>query len=152
MCIGRYADVNALNAILNDLDQIPMPWIQLAHSELVQIADFVHRYGFMLKHLLSLLIFSETSKLAKKASNAADLKASEQTCLLMEQFNDQILLSSNQVDQMEVDQQTKEEKLRQEMTDKLLTLKQDQWPLVKLSKVLCRWLQKLEKELNGLDE
>lgn len=43
MCVGRYADVHALNTILNELDQMPMPWMQLVHSELVRVADFVHR-------------------------------------------------------------------------------------------------------------
>lgn len=42
MCISRYADVNALNTILNELDQIKMPWTQLVHSELVRVAEVVH--------------------------------------------------------------------------------------------------------------
>lgn len=43
MCVVRYADVRALNSLLNELDQMPMPWIQLVHSELVSLADYVHR-------------------------------------------------------------------------------------------------------------
>lgn len=43
MCVGRYADVRAMNEILNELDSIEMPWIHLVHSELVRVADRVHR-------------------------------------------------------------------------------------------------------------
>jgi hypothetical protein len=43
MCVGRYADVNALNTILNELDRIKMPWQQFLHANLVRVAEVVHK-------------------------------------------------------------------------------------------------------------
>lgn len=77
------------------------------------------------------------------------MKAPENIRQLMEQFADLLLAPSSQ---MEIDQELKDEKLRQGMANDLSTVKQEQWPLLKLSKLLCQWLQKLEKKLSGLDE
>jgi hypothetical protein len=67
----------------------------------------------------------------------------------MEQFSDLLLTNPNQMD---VDQPSKDETFRQEMSTELNAIKQEEWPLLKLSKLLCQWMQKLENELSDLDE
>ncbi|KAI6206451.1 hypothetical protein M3Y94_00912100 [Aphelenchoides besseyi] len=138
MCINRHADVKAMNTILNELDNMPMEWSQLLHSELVSLAEQIHSQTF---NLLSS---------ASSNSNPAELESSTLIRELISKFVDSNLKSKD--DEMEIDSKNSfDERIRTRILTDVKELEENGWPLIKLAQKLCRWLNELEQNLKNID-
>jgi hypothetical protein len=80
-------------------------------------------------------LFSETFN---ESSNA-----SEDLRTLMNQFAEAYLQEDMDSDQPEI---------RRIISDELKELQDENWPLLKLAKTLCKWIGELEKKIQGVDE